>query len=185
MKYDKVRKILNPVVYLMRKVPPNVITLSGLVITIIAAVVIGYGHFRYGGIILIFGAMMDAIDGAVARTRNETTKFGAFFDSALDRYEEISIFIGIGFFLKNYYLLILFCIMGAFMTSYLRARGEGLGIEIKEGLFTRVERIIILIIGLLIGQKYIVYALWLLAVGTNFTGLHRLYIGYKKLKNRR
>jgi len=182
MRYDKVRKIFNPFVYGMRKVPPNVITLLGLLITIIASVVIGKGHLRYGGIILIFGVIMDAIDGAVARLRNKITEFGAFFDSTLDRYAEIIIFIGIGFFLKDYYLLILFCVMGAFITSYLRARGEGLEIEIKEGVFTRVERVIILILGLLLGQRYIVYILWVLALGTNFTALQRLYIGYKKLK---
>jgi len=185
MKYDKIKKIFNPLVHLMKRVPPNIITLSGLIITIIAAVVIGKGYFRYGGIILIFGTLMDTIDGAVARISDKTTKFGAFFDSALDRYEEICIFIGIGFFLKNDIILILFIIMGAFMTSYLRARGEGLGIEIKVGLFTRVERVIILIIGLLMGHKYIIYALWLLVIGTNFTALQRLYTGYKKLKNRR
>jgi len=182
LRYDKFRKLLNPFVHLMKRVPPNIITLSGFIITIIAAVFISKGYFRYGGVILIFGALMDAIDGAVARMRNISTKFGAFFDSALDRYEEICIYIGIGFFLKDEWILIFLCVLGSFMTSYLRARGEGLGVEIKAGLFTRVERIIILIIGLLIGANYITYILWIIALGSNLTAVHRLYIGYKKLK---
>ena len=158
-------KIINPVVHGMIKVgiTPNFITTTGLVMNIVAACVFVYagmykpGELAYvgwGGGIVLFAGLFDMMDGRVARLGNMSSKFGALYDSVLDRYSELMTFFGICYYLsmKDYffYALIAFvALIGSLMVSYVRARAEGLGIECKVGFMQRPERVVLTSLGAL------------------------------------
>jgi CDP-diacylglycerol--glycerol-3-phosphate 3-phosphatidyltransferase len=180
---EKGRIALLPLVKMLSSIPPNILTFIGLLVVILASIFIFKGNFRLGGLILIAASILDAVDGQIARLQGKASKFGAFLDSTLDRYGEFFIFFSIAFGGKATLLAALsfVVILGAFLTSYTRARAESLGIEIKEGFFTRVERLIIVIIGLVILPKYLVYIMIILAVGSNITAVQRILIAYKRL----
>lgn len=147
-------RLINPLVKLLIKlrVTPNVVTTIGLVVNILAAVIfiIGaeYGersdlsYIGWGCGFILFAGLFDMLDGQVARLGNMTGQFGALYDSVIDRYSELVMFLGICYYLvaHHYFLssLIAFiALIGSMMVSYVRARAEGLGIECKEGLMQR------------------------------------------------
>ncbi len=182
---DKARILLTPLVRLLYFLPPNIITFGGLLIVILASAFIFKGRLRIGGLILIAGSILDAVDGQIAREKGKTSKFGAFFDSTLDRYGEFFIFFSIALAGESalFSILSFAVILGAFLTSYTRARADSLGVDIKEGIFTRVERIIIIILGLVVLPDYLIYVLAFLAIGSNITAIQRIIIAYKRLEN--
>jgi len=181
---EKSRILLSPLVKTFSFIPPNILTLLGFLIVVIASFLILNGKFRLGGLILIVGSIFDALDGQIARIKEKSSKFGAFFDSTLDRYGEFFIFSAIAFTGESFLIFLCFAaILGSFLTSYTRARAESLGIDIKEGFLTRVERIIILIIGLIILPEHLVYIVAILAIGSNITAIQRILIAYKRLSN--
>lgn len=153
-----------------------------------AAVVIGAGHLQLGGGILLVGLPFDALDGAVARAMQRTDKFGALLDSTLDRYADGFIFCGIGYYFAVHdafamMLLALAALIGSYSVSYVRARGEGLGISATGGWFSRVERTVVLLVGLLL-VPLLPICLGILAVGTHATALQRLRYLHKTLARR-
>lgn len=163
-------------------VSPNMLTVIGFVVALGVAWVLASGQLLLGGILMILAAVFDAFDGTLARVANRTSRFGAFLDSTLDRYSESVIFLG----LLVYYLragiqteaiLVVVALVGSLMVSYTRARAEGLGLDIKSGLLTRVERVLILIAGLITG--WMLVALWLLAILSNVTALQRIYAAWR------
>ncbi len=182
---DKGRILLSPLVGALSFVPPNILTLTGVLIVILASMFIFKGNFRIGGLVLIAGSIFDAIDGQIARIKGKTSKFGAFFDSTLDRYGEFFIFFAIAFSGGGTLLsaLSFTTILGAYLTSYTRARAESFGVEIRKGFFTRVERLVIIIIGLIIFPNYLIYVMIILAIGSNVTAIQRILIAYKRFEN--
>jgi CDP-diacylglycerol---glycerol-3-phosphate 3-phosphatidyltransferase len=179
---EKSRVIFSPMVRVFSFIPPNILTFLGFLIIILSSVLILNGKFRLGGIVLALGSIFDALDGQIAREQGKTSKFGAFFDSTLDRYGEFFIFFSIAYTGNAFLIYLCFATMlGAFLTSYTRARAESLGVEIKEGFFTRVERLIIIIVGLIILPKYLFYIMIILAIGSNITAIQRIIIAYKRL----
>ncbi len=178
------RGILNPVAQFVNQigVPPNVVTVTGFLLTTAVAVVLALGYIQLAGALLIVAAFFDAIDGALARLIDQVTRFGAFLDSTMDRFSEAALFLGV---LIHFYgqnassevILTYVAIVGSLMVSYTRARAEGVGVSIKGGLLTRVERTLILIAGLLLNQLSI--TLWILAALTNFTALQRVWLAWR------
>jgi len=174
-------------------VHPDAVTLLGLVIVLIASFFIGSGELRIGGIILLLGLPLDAVDGAVARAMNRTDRFGEMLDSSLDRYADGLIFASLSYHFAvqdefNLLVLALAALLGSFMVSYARARGEGVGVIVKIGLLSRMERVAI-ILGMLLaptvwGVPVLEIGLWVLAIGANFTALQRIWYVYKTLKDR-
>jgi len=157
---------------------PNALTIFGFAVTLGVAWVLSTGRFFLGGFLVLFSGAFDFLDGALARATGRSTKFGAFLDSTLDRFSDGALFLG----LLAYYasqgsyhqtVLIGFALMGSLVTSYARARAEGLGLKDEVGVFTRTERIILLAIGLIINQMIVL--LWIIAVLSNFTALQRLF----------
>ncbi len=158
-------------------VTPNLLTTIGLVINLISAVVVAAGNFLAGGLLVLFSGLFDLLDGAVARHTGKVTRFGALFDSTVDRITEGALFFALAWYYlpqdKSLEVLLAFLAMvGSFVISYIRARAEGLGIECKVGVFTRAERVAILVLGLLFNQMFI--ALLLLAVLTFVTVVERM-----------
>lgn len=157
-------------------VSPNALTFSGFLATLGVAYILALGHERLAGLLMIPVGLFDALDGAVARVMNKATRFGAFFDSTLDRFAEIALYLGLLYLYRESTLkavLIYLTITGSLMVSYTRARAEGLGLECKVGLFTRFERLAVLAVGLLLEQTLI--ALIILAIFSNLTALQRMW----------
>lgn len=188
---DRVRQwsrgILDPIADLLAKtgVSPNVVTFIGFLLMVLVGVVISQGYLLAAGGLLILAAVFDAFDGALARKLDRVTRFGAFFDSTLDRFSEAAVFLGILIYYQNQgagteVILAYLAIIGSLMVSYTRARGEGLGISIRGGLLSRLERMVIVMIGLILGQLTI--ALWILAPLTNFTAVQRIWLTWRALQ---
>ena len=159
-------------------VSPDAMTYLGLVLTIGVAVIAALGEIRWAGVAYIFAAVCDALDGTLARVSGRGSRFGAFLDSNIDRIEESIVFLG----LTVYYAglgseweiaLILVVTVGSLMVSYARARAEAVGVDCKVGFMTRVPRVAIMIVGMILNQVLI--ALIILAATTWFTSFHRMF----------
>lgn len=164
------------------KISPNGLTIMGFLMTVIAALLASQGAYFKSGIVFVLGSLFDALDGTVARVSGQSSPFGALLDSTLDRYGEGVLLTGLGYSLARQedWLALFFVfvtLIGSFMVSYVRARSEGLGIDNKVGLLTRVERVAIMVVALLIGQ--VVIGLGILAVLTQFTVFQRLWHAYR------
>lgn len=153
--------LINPLVKLLVKlgITPNIITSTGLVINILAAIVFITGgeigergdlsYIGWGSGLILFAGLFDMLDGQVARMGNMASRFGSLYDSVLDRYSELIMFLGICYYLVAHHyfmssLITFIALIGSMMVSYVRARAEGLGIECKSGLMQRPERIIMI-----------------------------------------
>lgn len=156
----------------------NMATLLGFLLNAGVAAVIASGHPRIGGVLLLIASAFDMVDGAIARATGSTTKFGGFFDSTLDRYSEIVVYIGLLIWLNRGddaalgSVLILVACSGALMISYARARAEAIGYSASVGLVARPERVILLAACLIINQP--LWALWILAILTHVTAVWRI-----------
>lgn len=172
--------ILQPIARLLHRwnVHPDVITLIGTVLVGVAAVFIATDNLLIGGIIVLIGLPLDALDGAVARLRPHARPFGAFLDSTLDRYADGFLFGALAWLgatqdNEAILFLALTSLIGAYLVSYARARAEGLGLECKIGLFSRFERTVVLLVLLFSGL--VVPFLSMLTLGTHFTALQRIW----------
>ena len=164
---------------------PNAFTLSGLFFTLAAAAALFKGHLRIGGLLILAGGLCDCIDGNLARATGRDTRFGALFDSAIDRYSEFVMFSGIlAYFISRQDSLTaaaaFLALCGSIMVSYSRARAESLGFDSKEGLMQRPERIVFFGLGALIHPVAFKLAIWLVAVFSNMTALQRIRDAYRQ-----
>lgn len=168
-------------------ISPNAVTALGLAGSLGAAALVAGGYFLIGGLLVMAAAALDLLDGAMARVTGRVTPFGGVFDSVLDRLGEAAVLGGVLFYFsqgghRQEVMLTFIAVVGAIMVSYVRARAEASGLTMKEGLFTRPERVIVLGLGLVIDQMLI--ALWVLAVVSVFTALQRLYTVWRRLGSR-
>jgi len=177
---NKFQKILIPVssFFLKAGLTPNIITILGLLGNIGAALFISKGKFIIGGIVALVVGTFDAIDGTMARLSGEPSKFGCLFDSLIDRYSEMTLLLGILVHFSSInnntgIILVYLALCGSFLVSYIRARAEGLGVEVRKGILTRVERLLVLVISLLFRQPLM--GVLVIAVLANFTALQRLW----------
>ena|SRR4030042_1156052 len=164
---------------------PNILTIIGFLITVLAAFIIPY-NIRLGGVVILIGGLFDMLDGIVARVGGKTTKFGAFLDSVLDRYSDAAIFLAVAWYLAEKgdhtgAFLSLGTLVGAFLISYTRARAEGLGESCHTGIMERPERIILLIFAALTG--WITPVLWIMLVLTHITVVQRIYHVRRKMSD--
>jgi CDP-diacylglycerol---glycerol-3-phosphate 3-phosphatidyltransferase len=161
---------------------PNTVTLIGLAGTLGVAVLIAFGHMTWAGILLLIMGPVDAMDGALARMRNEVSDWGAFVDSVTDRYSELFVFLGFTVFYLLHasptgVLLAYLAAAGSVLTSYTKARADASKLDANVGMLTRVERYIVLIPCLVLSflwPNLPLVALILIAVFANFTALQRI-----------
>ncbi len=177
---DKIGSFLNGL-----GIRPNVITTAGMLGNVAAGVLIATGQLFWGGIVAMVLSPLDALDGTMARLRNESSRYGAFVDSVSDRYSEFALYAGLLVYFINTgtwqdALLVFFAAMGSILVSYIRAKAEAMDYSAKIGLFTRVERYIVLIPGVILGFPRI--SLWILAIFSNFTALQRVWYVRKQAK---
>ncbi len=169
----------------LSKINPNVLTFLGLLINVVAAAYLATGRFRIAGFIIIFAGLFDMVDGRVARETNQVTRFGAFFDSVLDRYSDLGLLIGLLVYYGSinrepYVVLTAIVMMASVMISYTRTRAENIIPTCKVGFLERPERVVLLIIGALFDRMAPV--LWVLAVLGNITVIHRMVFTYGEAK---
>lgn len=166
---------------------PDWLTLTGLLLNVVAAAAFAMAELRWGAFIMLFAGLCDILDGQVAREGRSETKFGALLDSTTDRYIEIFLYFGIAAYLVRageWFVsgILFFALAGSLMVSYVRARAEGLGEDCKVGFMQRPERLVALAIGGLVGHEGLVFVLVVLAVTTNYTVVERLAYIRNKLK---
>lgn len=185
------RYVTGPIVHLLAKTPvtPNTLTICSLLVTLVAAVLIVFNQLIAAALVMLFASFFDILDGALARSTNRVTKFGAALDSSLDRLAEAAIFIGLTIFYAIDGSILGVALSGAamvtsLMVSYTRARAEGLGIDCQVGIFTRSERIAALVIGLLLSHFGIILTgiLMLIIVLSSITVGQRLYHIWKNTR---
>ncbi|MFL2665259.1 MAG: CDP-alcohol phosphatidyltransferase family protein [Dehalococcoidia bacterium] len=171
------------------KFSASMITILGVIITLVSSFFIYRGDFIFSAIILIIGSSFDMLDGGVARKTNSVSKEGALLDSVFDRISEAVIFLSIAFYYLSYgstnsyeIYLCFIGLIGSIMVSYIRARSESLGVSGTAGILTRPERLIIIIFSLLLGNP--IYALWILAVGTPISAGIRFFDSWKTLRKK-
>ncbi|MEN4011158.1 MAG: CDP-alcohol phosphatidyltransferase family protein [Chloroflexota bacterium] len=158
---------------------PNMVTAIGLLGSIGAALLLAQGNFLWGGVVVLVMAPLDALDGTMARLRGTASRFGGVVDSVFDRYAELFLLGGLIYYYLHQgdwlpVMLGYAAAGGSLMVSYVKARAESAGYQVKSGILTRVERFLVLIPCLLISQPVI--ALWVLAVLANFTAIQRFWL---------
>ena len=181
---DAARVITVPIAGFLARlgVHPNQLTVLGSALNLLVGAILATGRLTLGGWILAIVAPTDALDGALARLVGQRSPLGAFLDSTMDRISEAGLMIGLAFHYLHQgktteVLLAFVALVGANLVSYTRARAESLGYTCKIGLLTRMERIAVLTIGLILGWPTI--ALWVLAVGSILTALQRILHVYR------
>jgi phosphatidylglycerophosphate synthase len=221
-----VYNVINPFIHLLIKfgVTPNMVSLIGLITNIIAAVILingaensdrsDHGCLAWAGFVILLGGLLDIIDGRLARVSNSSSDYGALFDSVLDRYSEMIMFLGICYyFISNDYfyssIFAFIAMIGSIMVSYTRARAEGLGVNATVGIMQRPERILIIgisawacgIFSNLLGGDYKIEAhmlpiplfetitiftlpIFILAIMANITAIERLLHAKKAIANK-
>ena len=176
---------LNQVAYLFvnLKIGPNALSFMALISGIGAGVLFFLKHPFWAGIMIVISGLFDILDGKVAVNTNQKSLFGAIVDSALDRYSEFFIYLGLAAYFRNHWALWLtfWTILGSSMVSYTRARAEGLGIECKIGIMQRAERMLLLFLGAMIGSLFNIFdpamitVLAIIAVFSNITAIQRTF----------
>ncbi|HYR83005.1 MAG TPA: CDP-alcohol phosphatidyltransferase family protein [Terriglobia bacterium] len=166
------------------RVNPNVLTLIGMVINIYAMVLFAKGIFLWAGLVIVFAGIFDIVDGEVARRTKRVTKFGAFFDSVIDRYSDLLLLLGLIIWYAKidrifYVGLTGLVLIGSVLTSYTRARAESLIPACKVGFLERPERIVLMIIGSLFDKMAPV--LWVMAILSNWTVAQRIWYTWREL----
>jgi CDP-diacylglycerol--glycerol-3-phosphate 3-phosphatidyltransferase len=181
------RMILNAIVgmFAALRIHPNILTLTGLAINIFAAVLFAKGIFAWAGLVVLFAGVFDMVDGEVARRTGRVTKFGAFFDSVIDRYSDMVLLLGLVLWYAKldrilYAGIVIMSLIGSIMTSYTRARAESLIPACKVGFLERPERIVLLIVGC--WSNRMGAAMWVMAVLTNWTVSQRIWYTWQETK---
>jgi len=169
------------------RIHPNVLTAVGVLINVAAATALAVGRFRLAGFIMIGANIFDFIDGKVAQQTDTASDFGAFWDSTLDRFSDIALFLGLIYLYSHlgrtdYVMVSALAMMFAIMTSYARARAESLIAKCKVGFMERPERIVLFMIGAFTNRMAGV--LWVILVLSVTTVANRIHYTYLALNNR-
>src|ERR1700693_741656 len=164
---------------------PNLLTFFGLLVNGWAAILFSLGEFASGAMVIFFAAFLDMLDGELARREKRVTAFGAFFDSTLDRYSDMALYMGLLVYYAeagrtSYVILAAVATAGSVMVSYSRARAESLIPLCKVGFMERPERMVLLILGGLFGRMAPV--LWVIAVVSTITVIHRILFHWQETK---
>jgi CDP-diacylglycerol--glycerol-3-phosphate 3-phosphatidyltransferase len=164
-------------------VTPAAMTGFGLVVTIVGAVLIGMGDLAVGAAVALVGSALDGLDGTVARASGSVTDRGAFLDSASDRIGEIAGFAGLAVAMEGkgrILLLIVLSVGGAMLVPYLRARAESVGVDGRNGVMGRAERVILFALGLMTG--WVEPMLWVMVISVWLTAIYRFLTSYRAIK---
>ena len=177
------RLIINTCVAL--RIHPNILTFVGVLINVLAAFELARGHFIWAGVIMVVANIFDFIDGKVAIELNAVSLFGGFWDSVIDRFSDIALFLGLIYLYSHlgrtdYVMVTAITMMFVIMTSYTRARAESLIKKCKVGFMERPERIVLFMIGAFTNRMAAV--MWVIGVLSVFTVADRIIYTYRELR---
>ena len=166
------------------RIHPNILTFAGLLINVAAAYALARGRFIVAGFIMGIANIFDFIDGKVAHELNAVSVFGGFWDSVIDRFSDIALFVGLIYLYSrlgrtDYVMITALAMMFAIMTSYTRARAESLITKCKVGFMERPERIVLFLIGAFTNRMAAV--MWVIGVLSVFTVADRIIYTYREL----
>jgi len=191
---DAVLNSMNSVaaIFIKLRFTPNSITVLAFLVGVGAGVFFYLGKPGWAITAVVLCGLLDILDGKVAVKTQKASKFGAIFDSTMDRYSEFFIYLGIALYFRGHWAvwLIFFTFLGSSMVSYTRARAEGLGFECKVGIMQRAERMVLIVLGTVIGVIFNIYdtalivALAAIALVSNVTALQRTFY-VRKQENRK
>jgi CDP-diacylglycerol--glycerol-3-phosphate 3-phosphatidyltransferase len=167
------------------RIHPNILTFVGLLINVAAAYALARGRFILAGFIMGIANIFDFIDGKVAHELNAVSVFGGFWDSVIDRFSDIALFVGLIYLYSrlgrtDYVMITALAMMFAIMTSYTRARAESLITKCKVGFMERPERIVLFLIGAFTNRMAAV--MWVIGVLSVFTVADRIIYTYRELQ---
>ncbi len=178
------RWLTDPIVGVLARVgvTPNMLTLAGVLGNAGAAALAARGDFLPAGIVMLAASSLDMLDGALARATGKATRFGSVFDAVMDRLSEAAVLFGLLFYFsdrggREEEMLIFAALVASFLVSYTRARAEIVDVPLREGLFGRAERVLLLGAALIIGEVTVTgltVALWVLAIAAGVTAIQRL-----------
>lgn len=172
------------------KIHPNYVSLAGFLAGLLVGLFYGLHYPVWALVFLLVSGMMDILDGKVATNGNRKTRFGAIFDSSLDRYSEFAMYLGLGFYFRHHWILwvLALAFLGSTMVSYTKARAEGLGFQCQLGIMQRAERLVLLILGTLFGliinrfDQVMIITIIILAIASNLTAIQRIVFVYQQEK---
>ena len=167
------------------RVNPNLLTVLGALVSVVAAAVFARGWLVAGGVLMLAGGGFDLVDGVIARAHGISTRFGAFLDSTLDRLGDMVVLLGITMHYAivgepGHVLLAGWALVASVLVSYAQARAELVVPSFRVGLLERAERVLILALGALSG--FLVLALWVVAVGSTITVVQRFAHAYRAME---
>ncbi|MCH8814167.1 MAG: CDP-alcohol phosphatidyltransferase family protein [Chloroflexi bacterium] len=166
------------------------LTISGAAGNVGAGVAAGFGEFWIAGLVVLIASSLDFLDGALARATDAASDFGSVLDSVMDRVSEAAVLFGLLVYFSERgeqleTLLIFVAVVGSIMVSYVRARAELIGQQMREGMFTRLERVVLLGVGLITASFWVdalTVILWTLAVLASATAFQRLALVWWKAR---
>ncbi|MBN1642822.1 MAG: CDP-alcohol phosphatidyltransferase family protein [Anaerolineae bacterium] len=184
--HDLMPALFTPLAALLHRlgVTPNAVTIVGCAMSVASGTLIALGRWPVAIAVAALGGLADGIDGLLARQWEQSTPFGAFLDSVLDRWSDSAYFIGLLIYhvrvgMDVPAILAGVALSSSLLVSYTRARAEGVGARCNRGLFTRLERLGVLVAGLVFDQMTI--ALWVIAVLSTFTALQRIHSTWRSI----
>jgi len=185
----KVAPFLEPIAAALAKVglTPAVVTIVGLLVTILGAVFVASGYLLLGGFVAGAGVALDALDGPLARQLGQATERGAFLDTMSDRFGEIAVWVGLTVYLRAEPRLLILCVVAlafSLLVPYVRSKAELAGLEGKGGWMGRAERMILILIGTIVvglGAPIMELVLWVFVVLTGFTVVQRIRKTWQQL----
>ena len=168
-----------------KRVSPNLLTLVGTFVSLLAAAAFAAGRFRSAGVLILAGGVFDLIDGVVARHHAMVTRFGGFLDSTLDRLVDMALLVGVAVYFAArgdapHVGLVGMALITSVLVSYAQARAELVVPDFRVGLFERAERIVVLALGALFG--FLVPALWIISLGSAITLAQRFSKAYQEME---
>jgi len=206
------REMINPVLNLLVRmgISPNAVTTAGCVLSVLAGLIFSTGNFFLGGLTVALAGTCDILDGQLSRQTGQSSRFGAFYDSCLDRLSEAFILMGLAWYFAGgpalfwsphtghpdgysplTVMFIILAITGSFLTSYVRARAEAAGVTCTIGRMQRTERFVLLLVASALGSVPVAgvllmkISLAVFAVLTNITAIHRIiYVGKTFLREK-
>lgn len=185
----KVAPVLEPLAAGLNKVgaTPALVTIVGLLLTIVGAVLIATGYLWQGALVAGFGVLLDALDGPLARVQGAVGLKGEFLDTMSDRIGEIAIWVGIAVYLRDDAVGLILCILAlafSLLTPYVRAKAESWGAEGRGGWMGRAERMILALLGIFIAgfwEPILIPMLWVVVVLTGLTVAQRIRRTWQQL----
>ncbi|MCB1247299.1 MAG: CDP-alcohol phosphatidyltransferase family protein [Acidimicrobiia bacterium] len=187
----RVAPILKPVAATLARlrVTPAMVTVIGLLVTLVGAGFLAAGYLVTGASTAAFGVLLDALDGPLARHLGTSSDRGAFLDTMSDRFGEIAIWVGLAVYLRDDQRLLILCVVSlafSLLTPYVRAKAEMLGLEGKGGWMGRAERMILILLGIGLvglGVPILEPLLWVFVALSGFTVFQRIWKTWQQIES--